>query len=444
MSQWQRNPVPELKTKFQSMAAKKLNYLPMLGTEWCGITPEGEKKPKSFDFFENDFSSISYAYRGLFFLIGDYRNSKNIKFLDDFVSTGKSSLRFQELILLNAIHRIEAELIKASKIKYERIINYGHQVKGKIKFDTTAIRNLGIDGKFVTEQNKISFNHPLDYLIKEVSHLVLQKIGPFINQTSKADLLKSVSNIHGLLDLKDDKIKVEDVAVRLIYTSEFDFDLNFKTILADIKILAHYYFQDKIDISGANSNAFTQCFLLNLNRPFEALLKKSLVLAGLEPSTEGFNKIYLPQQNNVIPFRMKPDCYGTIHGKHLILDAKHKIFQETAQLDEDEEPSIVAINRNDFYQIISYAKTHSFKSKDGYYGLVGLNNESSFSNQLLGPKISDTIIDSSPSESILRIKRISVNFGSLLCRIGKLVGTDSKKIDELLIQLGYEVIASLE
>lgn len=429
-------------------AARKYFSDTVLSTEWCGITPNGEIPPKSFEWFEHDSDAMAKAYRGLFYLIGDYKSSSNFKLLNTSTNLSNTTGNFQEIILLNAISKIEDSLALSFRARYERFVENSPKILGRIDFIKTLNKNLGIQGKHTISYNRFTFDHPLHELIKYSSLMLARDLGSLLDEKPKQQLTKSINRIQDLLDecrLVDNHVRT---AIRLLYNHDFDYEQEFQSILSEVKILAYLYLQKKIGPSAANESVPIDCFRLNLNRPFEKLIRNSLEQIGMSKFDSGINKIYLGCNIKEVPFDMRPDCYGELDGRIVIVDAKHKVYQANRAKDDDDEVSSTHINRNDFYQIISYARTHNNQSSKDLYGLVGLTMENSYSDEILGPPMPDINVkydvDGVSKSATLCIKRISLNFGSILRRIGIASANGDAAMSKIYKEIGSAVYAELK
>ncbi|GEM_PF-4138558 len=341
---------------------------------------------------------IDRATRGIFQLWSTYfrfRKDSVVKTAPHTFGTGERSKYFNLLmsIWLAEINSIlENSLLptfNSKKIK-------SNQFRGKIDFLKSLVRNFGLIGSIDTTVNQINYDIPHLRIIKEAFEL-LSKSNAFGNgqsalekgnylQVQKAlkmlrpvpsmgDIAKSANIINSeKIHLQDGNIGFAKLPKKLnALTPVIKFSLDF--------ILGSDF---NVNSPGMRVGGIR----LNLNYLLEYVLGEALKLnrgrrEGLQVKDGKINRIRLKNRAmNVDSKRwMNPDCFGIIEdykaGLDLlyIVDAKHKSFFS-------DKKNLNKLDREDYYQIVAYAATHSkqsFKVKNSnieyFYALVGLAKE---------------------------------------------------------------------
>jgi hypothetical protein len=404
------------------------------GTEWCGFDGGELYPPKSFDLFAPAEKSL--AYKGLLYFLEGLASKENVR-LGKQTDLDVGSQFFAEVVAGKTIAEVSRKLNLHYKPTFEYETKNSSAIRGKIDFSKGILRNLGLQHKHVVTFSTLAYSDPLISFLKFAVPFVSNRIIKFFGSATSKELCRESAVVENLLE--STKVPKDPFlsALEIVYDS-LAFNQKFIALLPEARILAHFVLFTSVGM-GETGRFKGDGLLLNLNRPFESLLRNCLLATEkFRPVNERLNEIFLGE--NRASFVMRPDCKGwlNINGKEtfVILDAKHKIMEGEVQDDVD----ATSINRNDFYQIISYAMTHSFgKTGDCRYMLVGLRAEAAPTTQLI-----QTLppINVRHSDETLSIGRATLNFGSILYQIGKR-RSQGQEIDSLLQELGHNLIDTL-
>lgn len=373
-----------MKTKFED-----LNNLYPSKSEWAGFyLKDGETimlKPKSFEKFKPE--DCNAAFCGLFYILTQIKKEDtNIKLLRDEVILKRvqnESVLFYYLYLV--LEEVYKEIVSSNYFFYERKTENISSIKGRIDFSKGLMKNFGLEHKKVCEYSYISFQHPILSLIRE--YFVY-----FSNELSKislvcADINESLSpivshvvNIFSETEYLKDNL---DETIKLV-SGFYDQEYRFINILDNMKILGQFYLDNHLYFSQEkeHTNLKMHGLVFNLNRPFEHIIRlacEKFIGEGSISFSE-FTKVNYVKSKKT--FQMKPDIWFKLKKnddiKTIILDVKHKIHSQEAELQETEDRDQQKLDRNDLYQLISYIMTHpevdSNKEKN-IYGIISLLEE---------------------------------------------------------------------
>jgi len=413
-------------------------------SEWCGIVDGKEQEPKSFTNF--DATNKRHAYSGLLSLILDNFDDSKKKSETGNASLDVESDYFLEIVLTRTLRKLLKDLQAHLKPSFQRRIDNLSAIRGKIDFAKSNIKNKGLLHKHVCSFPELYFNDPLLRFLKNVTSVVPSWIaGRKVSKLVENDILHIV---YLLRDTRSsDNIKEDATS---ILHNQLKFGSKYSDLLPTARILASFVIDKYVGLNKKSDNLHVPGLLLNLNGPFENLMKSALVATHkFHVDTEKFNSVREiggPDKNY---FLMKPDCRGLLDRNgvksYAIFDAKHKLMTEEHEVrhDEDEdEVSCKRILRSDFYQIISYAETHKMhRDLPCYYTLVGLIEEASTPDSTFVKALPAIVINQGADE--LKIIRLSVRFGSLLCKLGQ-YSADSLKYETTLNSFGTELQKALE
>jgi len=420
----------------------------ILTSEWIGFDGKKYHEPKSFSLLQP--SSQALACEGLIYLIGDLEDGSNIRLNENVdLSTGK--LYFEKILAYYALCSISKKLVSEARPSYEHIEAKVSGIKGRINFSKTIAQNRGILSSHAVEFDRLSFNDPLLRFVKSAAKSVYFNLCQTYPDDFSAQVLRSVELVESCLKDANDDSDALSTAIK-VTSGTLRFHTKYQHLLPDARILAHFILSDELGMTETNSSTGFQGIMLNLNRPFEKLLTKALQATGRfsheSCQDHPLNKIESVDQagNPKTVYRMRPDCKGRVDfsGKehYLLLDAKHKVMA-TSELDEEDDDGAIdkhKINRSDFYQLISYARTHEDFAIPCFYGLVGLTEEQEETGILVKglPRVRITF----GGESLF-IDRLTVNFGAVLIELARSF-RDKKAAEHTLRDFGEALLVELE
>jgi len=188
----------------------------------------------------------------------------------------------------------------------------------------------------------------------------------------------------------------------------------------------------------------TNGLLFNMNYLLQLVIQKACEGVGGKRTNSLFNRGI----NKVVNANgMEPDVFGAFRdGIHFIIDAKHKIFvsprQNKSQFGISDGIS-QPIDRDDFYQIVSYTTTHHLTEGPARYGLAGLwISDRKEADEYILPTLEPIEIrfkNQHKVEDNHLVSRLAVDFFRVLSDVGR--GVDRYKV---VHQLGTEIISKLE
>ncbi len=442
--------------KLREVSTKNLHKT-ILESEWAGFLDGKQWEPKSFSSFTEEDKDD--AYLALFGILADIDES-NFKILKDDAGIFRSKSGSPMLVFLYvSILKIEEYLRSAIHVTYKKKKENLCGLKGKIDFAESNSRNFGLIHKhfckFKVPERDNDFFSFINF-VTNFSFLKLKNI-----HTESAKLKMAANSINQILSKSNSNYNQSITAQRVV-NRRYDNRQRYKPILPYVKVLANFYLGYGESTDNLDLKIPMNGMIFNLNRPFENLLIQSLKKTGvfkhhyfiennhLKLSSESFNK--------VDGFIMKPDCWGVVTSDHdnyhpykfLMLDAKHKIMGNTIDAEtEIESVDFKKINRSDFYQISTYAYSHRGSFKNAIYGIVGLNKESSPNNlhkyvQAIYKTSIDCSSDNNHNENnrSIEIKRVVVNFGTLLRDLGREIRSSGNQ-DTILTMFGNQILDSL-
>lgn len=471
------------------------DFLIGLPSEICGFKDGVYHAPKSF---KNFGSNTNNCYNGLFYLLGDFNNSKDFKIYRNKhtpLDRIENPLIIQVYISILAILE---DLRKNARILFEKREEYSVMYKGKINFSKTFTKNNGLMRKTYKTVNELNNNS----LERKFLHLAFKKfpsqINNYLPDASKNDFYKILSecNYH-LLDIDPVNCDLLDLSIQIIRKPVESGES--ARLLSNCKIIAEFLLQNKYhDFPSkgslqklARSKIEYNDFHLNLNRPFEKLLKEiCLKLPESKIPRKEFSKIVSnvslsrekkaalakadntyrsePPQKGEFKHSLIPDVWKVINLESeknetdpclLILDAKHKEFANLSDELADDDPFIQynRIARSDLHQLITYIRTNLIDNVRGIFGFFGFIQESI--QESSAPNYSSPFVDCSRDalnmpnplvlnisdsgrEQLIYINILGLRFGTLLSFIGnacELSKTHPGILDDLYCRLAIEL-----
>ena len=438
-------------------------------TEWFGYYSKNgittQLKAKSFENVNSE--DISLIYASLFYILGncgrgDILNlNKNIKLIEgkiDHTKTAASSniLEFYLYFILMSLYK---KIIEHDYFFYIKKKENTKRVRGRIDFSKNILRNFGLKHLHVCDSKKLLLDHPLLSLTKHLYSffsLGLKKKNIPLEMIDEIDVYCSFVN--SIFSESSELKNYHKECVNLL-NGVYDNKSNTLFFLPELKSLANIYLSSSIFIQEQKTKEkIIDGIVLNLNRPFEIILRKSCEAYWkdarfLHSTIDKFTKIKFKHGGDS---QMKPDCWFLINDTEVILDAKHKIYSLVQKGENGLSPSFYNIDQKDIYQILSYAnfRPHSDKIKNGAYALVALNKEESLhSDQYISLK-KNTF---TPEKSKIDINLITMNLGKFLKDLGEsILGFPKTKLasypehnikyeyDGIFTKLGEEINQILE
>ncbi|MES2528683.1 MAG: hypothetical protein V4598_16485 [Bdellovibrionota bacterium] len=373
---------------------KRIEDLHPSKSEWLGFyNDNGATKvllPKSLK--SKNANDLNFAVNGLFYLNQLSKRESNkkssIKFIQGEVSVDSDSSLIILCYVADILTSLYEDLLPKNFFQYETSSSNEARIKGRIDFLKSAVLNGGLSHKHHCTFKKIDFSHPLIFFSKFCfkHFLAIFQSVPLLPSSSVDDL----SQMTTIIDQKFSECRsdLDIIKVSLdIISGVYDQHPQFSNIIPECKLLANIYLDSTYFFStqaGPNIRNLPMGIALNLNRAFEAILRNSVEAFLISKSefsdikfkirhnrTSDFPKFYKEKKEY---FQMKPDCWFEVGKKTVIIDAKHKIATRTSEDGLDFEK----IDRNDLYQITSYAYTHGSNEVEGIYGILALHEESDF------------------------------------------------------------------
>ncbi|MGZ6450830.1 MAG: hypothetical protein ACXWR0_05145 [Bdellovibrio sp.] len=459
-----------------------------LPSEICGFKDGIYYPPKSF---RNFGTSKNDCYNGLFYLLGNFKNSKDFKI---YKSKHKPEDTLENPLIIQiyvSILGIQEELRKNPKIVFGKKDEYSIPYKGKINFSKTIVKNNGLIHKTFKTVNELHTRSLERFFLFLAFRKLPSLIDKYIPQNSKNDFYRVLSECNShLIGVDSDNQDLNDLSMQII-RKPIEFGENSK-LISHCKVIAEFILENLYhEISGktreespTRSKIEYHDFHLNLNRPFEKLLKEiSRKLPKSDVSHEEFSKIqsYVTVQkekngNNQITGPTKgefkhsliPDVWKVLNVGNendstdpclLILDAKHKEFANLDNEMNGDDPFVQynRITRNDLHQLITYIRTNLIDNVRGIFGFFGFIQESLNDSEM--PNYFDSFIEcnrdisDNPNPLVLNIseggsdKQIYINilgvrFGSVLSFIGEACDqarTYPTLLDDLYCRLAIEL-----
>lgn len=473
--------------------AKKINNIESdqligLPSEICGFKDGTYYAPKSF---RNFGPYKNNCYNGLFYLLGNFKSSKDFKI---YKSKHKPQDTLENPLVIQiyvSILGIQEELRKNPKIVFGKKDEYSIPYKGKINFSKTIVKNNGLIHKTFKTVNELHTRSLERFFLFLAFRKLPSLIDKYVPPNSKNDFYKVLSECNNhLLGIESDNQDLNDLSMQII-RMPVEFGENSK-LISHCKVIAEFILENLYhEVSSKTREekvARTQIeyhdFHLNLNRPFEKLLKEiSLKLPKSDVSHEEFSKIqsYVtiqkeknPESKNCAPVKgefkhtLIPDVWKVINlGDEssdtdpclMIFDAKHKEFANLDNEMNGDDPFVQynRITRNDLHQLITYIRTNLIDNVRGIFGFFGFIQETLDDSQM--PNYLDSFIEcnrdvsDNPNPLVLNIfedgsdKRIFINilgirFGSVLSFIGEACDqarTYPTLLDDIYCRLAIEL-----
>jgi len=416
-----------------------------LGSEWFGFDGNEFYPPKSFG-LDSD-PDWNGAYRALFYLIGGIDKTKNAT-PGDLAETSKQSKSFLEYILLKNVIAASAKLSNTYRPSYLLHGEIEPKIRGKINFTKTASKCFGLRTHHFCEYYDLKQEDPILSVIKEGALKCARVLSPLINSENRKLLFAAANFIQSVSGSNSDSSLIRLYCHQILsdgYTNE-----KFGDLITEAKVLAYFLLFNQIGYESASSakKVILDGVLVNLNRTFEKFISSALLATGrFEKDSNDLNRILLREEGSLKAsgFIMRPDCKGylTLNSgrSYLLLDVKHKVMRNI--LEEDASKTESDINRNDFYQIISYAKTmrkRSISTVDSTFVLFGLNYENGSEAELVSALPTIFIDD---EQHGLNVDRICLNFGLAMKMLGNALESDEGK-RQIFSKVGLEIIKCIE
>jgi len=422
-------------------------------SEFTGIDSSDVYYPKSIPKLRGP--ALRYALSGIIRAWSTSNTSSGIYMSDSTTLDSSANPEFYEFLLYFWLLRFNslsaAYLLPIFKSKSE----YREFIVGKVDFpryelEACSRTQLG----FFCEYNNLSFDLPYYRVIKDGYRDLLRRL-------NKNDLLISgvfrliyqglqlvnrvphsndfIRNAMVVREKADPQGRIIGLPQKVLPLSEL------------IQFFSAYILKEDRGVSPGIS--FMQGILFNLNYLMEYILRRSLrsTYSNFEIQKNLFsggaiNKVHFRQQGNIANLgSMRPDCKGVFskfndwipaslqtffEGKIYIFDAKHKVFSSNDELER--------IGRDDLYQIISYSATHNnLEARQGIYGLVGLETESTLELDdnfkmreyiKLDPRSKTGVVLVESDKRTTEVLQIPFRFGQFLHDLGKVGETNQELI----------------
>lgn len=440
---------------------------PGFTSEICGYSGGTYYPPKSFEGL--DQIAQARAYDALFFLLGDYEDKKDFVYqLSDQNELSKlqSPLLFQ---LVLALTQIRDELRRRNYSLFVKSERFDAPVRGKPNFVKSLTKGYGLLHKTFKTVNEINNKTVERAFIELAVRLIGQKIKPRLGGAVGWDKVEQVLSevARHLSDIPPGGQDLSSLTQQVLQMPYIPHRSD--PLLPLCKIVASFLVEtDVIQRIDGNDNVADRPvfdFLLNLNRPFEALLKRIVSKLGFGHRglvEKGFANLYVKDSDgkSSTAKRMIPDAWG-VHGENavntlIIMDAKHKIFCGEQLDDSIDEKSMGYMKREDLFQLISYIRTNHIDQETGLFGLAGLVNEDALTDEFemiaeLAPLNFDLQdknenADRGDGDKSVVINRIAFRFGSILSRLGDLLksGSDQGELENFYSLLALQFINCLD
>lgn len=387
----------------------------ILGSEWTGYYGKEYWPPKSFQNIGD--KQRHYAFEGLFYLLGDIEDNTNIKSPEQKSVLSWNSYFFR-YVILKTLKLLLLKLRIHLRPTYQTKIVNSSKSRGQLQFVPSLQANYGLQHKHVWKYSELTYDDPLLMFLKSAVAFMYHRLIGVLHKDNRNHLRKTVTLIEELL--KDTRTAIDplELATQLIYNN-LSFDSKYSDILNEAKILAHFLLGSRLGPSTGIHSDKTDSILLNLNRPFERLVRTALDHVNhFHGDDSALNSMRFRQHNGQLHNLkgMIPDCRGEFRGQYLILDVKHKFPVGNVT---GGSPSLVdlSINRSDLYQIISYARTNYRQNITSRYGLVYLNQEIGTESDFVD-HLGTVAITYGPT---LEIEILTLNFGAALSEIGAVI-----------------------
>jgi 5-methylcytosine-specific restriction endonuclease McrBC regulatory subunit McrC len=363
-------------------------------SEWVGFyKSNGATKilmPKSLKSRNPD--DLRNALNGLFFIYqlakGSSKSKAFMKFIKGEVDIASDSSLLIYCYIGETLRSLHEELGSKNYFQYEKETVNSSLVKGRIDFAKSAVRNGGLKHKHTCTFKVIDFSHPVLFFAKFCFNHFLSVFQSVPSIPSVA--MDELNEMATVIDQKFSECRndLDPIKVALeILSGKHDQNHHFYSIIPECKLLANvylestYFFSQHVQIKD---KVLPMGIALNLNRAFELILRKAIecfledtrsnVELGFKIRHERVTDFAKYLKHGEEYFQMRPDCWFEVNGVTVIIDAKHKIASRSS----DDSVDFDKIDRNDLYQITSYAYTHSSTTGKGIYGILALHEESNF------------------------------------------------------------------
>lgn len=396
----------------------------------------------------DDKEKLSAAYNGLSYLIGDFFNEENISF--EFNKYQKASGVENPLVLqaIFAVSEIRKHLRRFPNVIFCRESLVSTSIKGRVSFVKTLRKFNGLIHKSVNETNVISEQSLERMFLAQALPIIQGKVGSRVGTESQTQLVSIFDEC---------KFHLSSVVLKNIDVFQLSLKIIHKqgnrtgdsAILPFCKILAQFLLSEFFLQSDKNSNHHLSGFdfLLNLNRPFEVMLR-NLIRKKIPLKTshkDNFSKLQFSESEKSA-LNMRPDIWTVDENETLfIFDAKHKIFDS----DFESSNSSNGMKREDLYQLISYIRTNRINQNEGVFGLIGLTDEKSNQNVVEPLKYFENLEsvyfelkEDGKAFKKIEILFITSRFGSILYEFGSRLSSP-EKLNQFWDQLSDELYLAI-
>lgn len=360
------------------------------------------------------------------------------------------NVAYFHLVLISWFRMCNRAIAQGLKPLFKSKIVINQSVRGKPNFFQTELKNKGLLGPIISKLYYLTLEIPELMVIRDAYEMVLstETYFPF-DKRLRADMVHALGYGLSFLNLVPSARNVQQNA---LIVSNRNYDLNGfnSTLPAKLRHLsrasrfcANLILRNAVGASPEQGKS--NGLLLNMNFLLEKFLKfccqnqSSRVVDNA--FSDGINKV----EHGIL---MRPDISGGLDdGTHFILDAKHKVFVDStgmvsASRRNRYDSEISKINRDDYYQIISYSRTHHHVDAQTLYGLVGLwVPREPLKSEYIYDEISPIVIqsrDSTGGTNYITISRIGLNFCRLLAEYGS-----SSDLNELYNFVGKNLFKKL-
>lgn len=404
-------------------------------TEYIGVCRIGilnaKCVPKDFD--------DTYVVRGIAKLWATKEFSSNSAILETKSAQlkGQQNRKYFHLLLHSWFQMCNRSLEAGLRPIFKREIEISNTIRGKPDFFRTESINKGLLGSVISVVSRLGLDLPELMVIRDAYEYALQqdKLLPE-DTTLKAAMIQTLSRGLSILNGVPRSENIRKNATLVLNRShsanrsESGHSLaRLPPKLRHLSYTSSFCARLLLNRSDGviNSYAGQHGLLLNMN----FLLQKFLQIVCRAKCTSRDN-IFADGINSVTNgISMNPDITGCLpNGTHFILDAKHKIFisddfpearRTKGNRKGQQAVNYSLVNREDFYQIVSYSRTHHKVHNGIFYGLIGLWNPSQplercYINTDIEPSVIEFVENNKPVQVV--ISRVALNFCRILHEVG--------------------------
>lgn len=442
-----------------------------LPSEICGFKNGVYYPPKSFLGFK---SHKNNCYNGLFYLLGDFQNSKDFKVYKTKHYPNENQNNPLIIQLYISICGILEELRKYPRTVFSKKDEYSAPYKGKINLSKTIILNKGLNYKTYKTINELN-TRSIERDFLSIAFLKIPSlIEKYISAESKSALKKIINecNYHlqeYSIENSDLKSLTSQILLKRIESNENSRLLSHCKIVAEFLSLNSNFNvnNDRFESGNVKYNDFH----LNLNRPFEKLLKEICKKLPQSPIPDKkFSEIQ--SLSGSLKHTLIPDVYGELNisadGNNtepclLIFDAKHKEFANLNEALIENDPFVQynRISRNDLHQLLTYIRTNLINNIEGIFGFFGFIQEELLNNEFVDycspfidcnrdsrnfPNPMTLKVPFEKFERSIFINILGLRFGSVLSLIGEAcndLNGSPRLLDDIYSRLAIELVSSL-